>query len=137
MKTNTNPEATARLVHGAQRAARATMVVLAVATLAGCEVRNPGLVQDASLSEPEAHGALIHGGTPMGDPALTRRSYVCHYTAAAGHKALARHRVGDGYDFTEPPSLPETMRPRSLPSRLVAAAGRRLKGLMAAGATHG
>jgi hypothetical protein len=82
------------------------------------------------------HGALIHGGTPMRDPALTRRSYVCHYTAAANHKAMARHRVGDGYDFSEPPGLPETMRPMSLPSRLAAAAGRRLKRLIAGGPTH-
>ncbi|WP_216916224.1 MULTISPECIES: phytanoyl-CoA dioxygenase family protein [unclassified Synechococcus] len=82
------------------------------------------------------HGALIHGGTPMGDPALTRRSYVCHYTAAANHKAMAPHRVGDGYDFSEPPALPETMRPRSLPTRLVAAAGRRLKRLIAGGPTR-
>ncbi|MCP9858709.1 MULTISPECIES: phytanoyl-CoA dioxygenase family protein [unclassified Cyanobium] len=75
------------------------------------------------------HGALIHGGTPMGDPSLTRRSYVCHYTAAANHKALARHRVGEGVDFSEPPTLPEMMRPRSLPSRLVSAAGRRMQQL--------
>ncbi len=32
------------------------------------------------------HGALIHSGTPMGDPALTRRSDVCHDTAAAGRR---------------------------------------------------
>jgi hypothetical protein len=82
------------------------------------------------------HGALIHGGTPMADPARTRRSYVCHYTAAANHKAMARHRVGGGYDFSEPPSLPEPMRPRSLPTRLAAAAGRRLKHLLQGGRTH-
>lgn len=82
------------------------------------------------------HGALIHGGTPMGDPSLTRRSYVCHYTAAANHKAMARHRVGEGYDFSEPPSSPETLRPRSFPSRLVSAAGRRLKQLLRGVRTH-
>jgi phytanoyl-CoA hydroxylase len=82
------------------------------------------------------HGALIHGGTPMGDASLTRRSYVCHYTAAANHRAMARHRVGEGYDFSEPPSLPETMRPRSLPSRLVSAAGRRMKQLFKGASTH-
>jgi phytanoyl-CoA hydroxylase len=84
------------------------------------------------------HGALIHGGTPMpmADPARTRRSYVCHYTAAANHKAMARHRFGGGYDFSEPPSLPEPMRPRSLPTRLAAAAGRRLKHLLQGGRTH-
>lgn len=73
------------------------------------------------------HGALIHGGTAMRDPQRTRRSYVCHYTAAANHKAMARHRVGDGYDFSEPPSLPAAMAPRLLPTRLLAGAGRRLK----------
>lgn len=83
------------------------------------------------------HGALIHGGTAMADPSRTRRSYVCHYTAAANHKAMARHRVGEGYDFSEPPSLPETMRSRSLPSRLVSAAGRRMKQLFRGGRTHG
>ncbi len=82
------------------------------------------------------HGALIHGGTPMVDPSLTRRSYVCHYTAAAHHKAMARHRVGNGYDFSEPPSLPETMRPRSLPSRLASAAGRRVNRLLKGGRAH-
>lgn len=25
------------------------------------------------------HGMLIHGGSPVADPKLTRRSYVCHY----------------------------------------------------------
>jgi phytanoyl-CoA hydroxylase len=24
------------------------------------------------------HGALIHGGTPMQNPGLTRRSFICH-----------------------------------------------------------
>jgi len=82
------------------------------------------------------HGALIHGGTAMGDPDLTRRSYVCHYTAAANHRAMAQHRIGDGYDFSEPPSLPETMRSRSLPSRLMSAAGRRLKQLITGARSH-
>jgi hypothetical protein len=61
MKTNTNPEVTGRLVRGAQRAARATPVVLAMATLAGCEVENPGLVEDKFLSESVAYDALVHG----------------------------------------------------------------------------
>jgi hypothetical protein len=32
------------------------------------------------------HGALIHGGTPMLNPGLTRRSFICHYTSMASHK---------------------------------------------------
>ena len=61
MKTNTNPEVTGRLVRGAQRAARAIPVVLAMATLAGCDVRNPGLVEDKFLNETAAYQAMIHG----------------------------------------------------------------------------
>jgi phytanoyl-CoA hydroxylase len=76
------------------------------------------------------HGALIHGGTAMRDPALTRRSYVCHYTAAAAHRAMGAHRVGEGYDFSEPPTLPEEMRPRPLPVRIAGAARRRLARLL-------
>ncbi len=76
------------------------------------------------------HGALIHGGTTMRDPSLTRRSYVCHYTAAAAHRAVAQHRVGGGFDFSEPPSLPESMRSRPLPARLAGAARRRLQQLL-------
>lgn len=48
---------------------------------------------------------------------------------------LARHRVGDGGHVSEPPRLPETMRPRSLSSRLVTDAGRGLKRLVAGWAT--
>lgn len=52
------------------------------------------------------HGALIHGGTPMRNPALTRRSFVCHYTSMASHRNAQAFRVGDGYSFDEPPALP-------------------------------
>lgn len=52
------------------------------------------------------HGALIHGGTRMRDPALTRRSFVCHYTSMASHKQAQRYRIGDGYSFDIPPELP-------------------------------
>ena len=65
MKINTNPEATARLVRGAQRAARSTTVVLAVATLAGCDVTNPGPVQDEFLNEAAAHEGLVHGAASL------------------------------------------------------------------------
>lgn len=76
------------------------------------------------------HGALIHGGTPMRDTALTRRSYVCHYTAAAAHRAMAPYRVGVGLDFSEPPSLPAEAQPRPLPERIINAARRRLGRLL-------
>ncbi|MCS5692317.1 phytanoyl-CoA dioxygenase family protein [Cyanobium sp. FGCU-6] len=76
------------------------------------------------------HGALIHGGTPMRNPDLTRRSYVCHYTAAAAHRAMAPYRVGEGLDFSEPPSLPPEAQTRPLSERIVSAARRRLGGLL-------
>jgi len=76
------------------------------------------------------HGALIHGGTPMRNPALTRRSYVCHYTAAAAHRAMAPYRVGEGLDFSEPPSLPPVAQTRPLSERIVSAARRRLGRLL-------
>lgn len=72
------------------------------------------------------HGALIHGGTPMRNPDLTRRSYVCHYTAAAAHRATAPYRVGEGLDFSEPPSLPPQGQSRPLSERIASAVGRRL-----------
>jgi ectoine hydroxylase-related dioxygenase (phytanoyl-CoA dioxygenase family) len=52
------------------------------------------------------HGALIHGGTPMQNPELTRRSFICHYTSMASHKQAQRLRVGNGYCFDLPPALP-------------------------------
>jgi phytanoyl-CoA hydroxylase len=50
------------------------------------------------------HGALIHGGTAMLNPELTRRSFICHYTSMASHKQAQRFRVGSGYCFDQPPS---------------------------------
>jgi phytanoyl-CoA hydroxylase len=76
------------------------------------------------------HGALIHGGTPMHNAALTRRSYVCHYTAAAAHRAMAPYRVGEGLYFSEPPSLPPEAKTGSLPERIVNASRRRLHRLL-------
>lgn len=62
------------------------------------------------------HGALIHGGTPMINPDLTRRSFVCHYTSMASHKEAQKLRHGDGFSFDVPPSLPYAP---SLPRRMV------------------
>lgn len=52
------------------------------------------------------HGALIHGGMAMGNPELTRRSLVCHYTTVASHQKSQHRRVGSGFSFDEPPTLP-------------------------------
>ena len=49
------------------------------------------------------HGALIHGGTPMQNPAITRRSFVCHYTTLASHKKAQAFRIADGFSFDTPP----------------------------------
>ena len=62
------------------------------------------------------HGALIHGGTPMLNPELTRRSFICHYTSMASHKQAQQFRVGNGYSFDLPPALP--YKP-SMPRRIV------------------
>ena len=65
------------------------------------------------------HGALIHGGTKMLNPELTRRSFVCHYTSMASHKRAQQFRVGDGYSFDQPPTLAyQPSRLRRLASRL-------------------
>jgi len=52
------------------------------------------------------HGALIHGGMAMNSSELTRRSLVCHYTTVASHQKNQHHRVGSGFSFDEPPTLP-------------------------------
>jgi phytanoyl-CoA hydroxylase len=49
------------------------------------------------------HGALIHGGTPMRNPELTRRSFVSHYTTVASHKRAQAFRIADGFSFDTPP----------------------------------
>jgi len=65
------------------------------------------------------HGALIHGGTPMKNPNLTRRSFVCHYTSMASHSKAQNFRIADGYSFDEPPSLPyEPSLPRRMMGRV-------------------
>lgn len=52
------------------------------------------------------HGALIHGGMAMANPSLTRRSLVCHYTSVGSHKRMQHHRIGAGFSFDTPPTLP-------------------------------
>jgi ectoine hydroxylase-related dioxygenase (phytanoyl-CoA dioxygenase family) len=65
------------------------------------------------------HGALIHGGTPMLNPGLTRRSFICHYTSMASHKQAQRFRVGNGYSFDLPPALPyKPSTPRRIVSKM-------------------
>lgn len=70
------------------------------------------------------HGALIHGGTPMRNPEITRRSFVCHYTTVASHKRAQAFRVADGFSFDTPPVPIHRL---SLRSRLKARLQRRLK----------
>jgi len=48
------------------------------------------------------HGALIHGGSRIVNPSLTRKSFVGHYTALDSHYALARHRFDRGYVLDAP-----------------------------------
>ena len=46
------------------------------------------------------HAGLLHGGTPIADPARTRRSFVVHYCTAANKRtrtASMRVRDGDGW----------------------------------------
>ena len=71
------------------------------------------------------HGALIHGGTPMLNPGLTRRSFICHYTSMASHQQAQQFRVANGYCFDLPPVLP--YKP-SLPRRIVSKMTRMING---------
>jgi ectoine hydroxylase-related dioxygenase (phytanoyl-CoA dioxygenase family) len=72
------------------------------------------------------HGALIHGGTAMRNPTLTRKSFVTHYTSAASHGYMQRFRIGEGYGFFEPPVAKQLYQP-SLARRIVNRAGRSLR----------
>ncbi|MDM7953113.1 MAG: phytanoyl-CoA dioxygenase family protein [Cyanobium sp. CZS 25K] len=74
------------------------------------------------------HGALIHGGSPILNQSLTRRSYVCHYTSLASHPRMDRfrHQEGFGFDLFEEP-MPGALVPNnpplytpSLPRRIAA-----------------
>lgn len=68
------------------------------------------------------HGALIHGGTPMLNKELTRRSFVCHYTSMASHRKAQQFRVGTGYSFDEVPVLPyQPSRRRRIAAKLLSA----------------
>jgi phytanoyl-CoA hydroxylase len=55
------------------------------------------------------HGVLLHGGTEMRNPNLTRRSYVCHYTSLESHQ-LYPERICDGYLFQGSPKRIEDAR---------------------------
>jgi hypothetical protein len=72
------------------------------------------------------HGALIHGGTPMLRPELTRRSFICHYTSMASHKRAQQFRVENGYSFDLPPIPP--YKP-SIPRRIASRMTRMMNGL--------
>src|SRR5687767_11395162 len=90
MKTNTNPDTTGRFVRGAQRAARATTVIWAVATLAGCEVLNPGLVEDEFLDHNAAYEAMLHGAAADIAMALNELQLL------TGHAAREIFSTGQG-----------------------------------------
>jgi phytanoyl-CoA hydroxylase len=51
------------------------------------------------------HGALIHGGTPMINPELTRKSLVCHYTSLEAHPSLRVNDFNNVYAFEMPNSV--------------------------------
>lgn len=70
------------------------------------------------------HGALIHGGTPMRNPEITRRSFVCHYTTVASHKQAQAFRIEDGFSFDTPPT---PIQPASRRGRLKSRLKSRLK----------
>jgi phytanoyl-CoA hydroxylase len=57
------------------------------------------------------HGVLLHGGTAMKNPALTRKSYVCHYTTLTSHQ-LYPEQVADGHLFGRVPRrIEESQKP--------------------------
>lgn len=78
------------------------------------------------------HSALAHGGSPVHDRSLTRKSFVAHYSTREGYPRDRRwpeadpvvETVGGGY-FYRPPTVPV----RGLVSRLRSAAGRVVRGL--------
>ncbi|MDF5733897.1 MAG: phytanoyl-CoA dioxygenase family protein [Rhizonema sp. PD38] len=48
------------------------------------------------------HGALIHEGTEIKEPKLTRKSFVCHYTPLHSHFELKRNKLKGGFAFGIP-----------------------------------
>jgi hypothetical protein len=44
------------------------------------------------------HGALIHGGTPMKNRRLTRKSFICHYTSLESHHEFSG-QANNGYEI--------------------------------------
>lgn len=59
------------------------------------------------------HGALIHAGTAMRNPNLTRKSFVCHYTPLDSHPDSPRP-ASDGYIFTRATKrVEDAMMPKS------------------------
>ena len=63
------------------------------------------------------HAGLLHGGAPILDPALTRRSLIVHYSTAANYRSrTSRMRVRAGNGWRRVPSTTE---------RVITRAGRR------------
>jgi hypothetical protein len=76
-----------------RRAAGVITLVLAAGALAGCEVTNPGPVQDEYLNEPEAHQALVNGSGRMLSRALSQIGYT---SALAAREILPGGQTGAG-----------------------------------------
>ena len=72
---------------------RMTMAVLAVGILAGCEVTNPGPVQDEFLNLPEAHQALVNGAGRRLSLAISSIGYAA---ALSAREILPAGQTGSG-----------------------------------------
>ena len=70
------------------------------------------------------HGLLLHGGTAMKNPNLTRKSYVCHYTSLESHHQFPDQACG-GYIFNRTPKrIQDAMKPADDRSAVRKLAGR-------------
>jgi len=48
------------------------------------------------------HGALVHGGSKIGNRKLTRKSFVGHFTSLENHHSLARNRFNEAFVLDVP-----------------------------------
>jgi hypothetical protein len=78
---------------GARISARISAAALAAGLLAGCEVTNPGPVQDEFLNEPPAHQALVNGSGRRLSLAVSSIGYA---SALSAREILAGGQTGSG-----------------------------------------
>jgi hypothetical protein len=71
----------------------AALVILLAAMLAGCEVTNPGPVQDEFLVQPEAHQAVVNGAGRRLSQAISSIGYS---SAFAAREILPGGQTGNG-----------------------------------------